>query len=461
MSAPTLERPATTRRPAPTRQGLQPRPSKRAGDLSAIVAGIGGGLVLAMSAPVIVTGLGTPGGIANGLGILTAMVGTYLALLGCVLMARLPWIEREVGQDRLTHWHRKLGPYALVLITLHVILTTVGYAQATQTGLVSEFLSISFGMAWMLPALVAFVLMVGLGVISWRRIRSRMKYETWLTAHQYFYLAVALAFGHQIEAGSVFMGHELAKNAWIALYVLVAAAILTWRVAVPAWRSIRHGARVEAVVPVDADTAHVYVTGRNFDRLKAQGGQWFTWRFGTRAWWWQGHPYSLSAAPTDTGMRITLKNLGDQSGSVTSLKPGTRVLLEGPYGAFRADRRHGDEVVLIGAGIGITPIRALLEELPQHVRATVIYRIHAEPAPLVDELRRMEEQSNGRIRLFVVAGSRHEYPLNARQLIQAAPGIARSDVYLCGPMPFIDAVTASARELGVPSARIHSELFEF
>ena len=95
------------------------------------------------------------------------------------------------------------------------------------------------------------------------------------------------------------------------------------------------------------------------------------------------------------------------------------------------------------------------------MQATVIYRVHAEPAPLVDELRRMEEQSNGRIRLFVVAGSRHEYPMNARQLRQAAPGIAQSDVYLCGPMPFVDAVTASARELGVPAARIHSELFEF
>lgn len=461
MSAPTLERPTGTRRPAATRTGLQPQPSKRAGDLASLVAGLGGGLVLAMSAPVIVTGLGAPGGIANGLGILTAMAGTYFALLGCVLMARLPWIEREVGQDRLIAWHRTIGPYALVLITLHVVFTTIGYAQATQSSLVAEFLSISFGMAWMLPALIGFLLMVGLGVISWRRIRARMKYETWLTAHQYFYLAVALAFGHQLEAGSVFMGHELAKAAWIALYVLVAVSILIWRIAMPAWRTVRHRARVEAVVPIDADHAHVYIAGRNLDRLQAQGGQWFTWRFGTRSWWWQGHPYSLSAAPTNTGMRITLKNLGDQSGSITRLKPGTRVLLEGPYGAFRADRRHGDEVVLIGAGVGITPIRALLEELPEQVRVTVIYRIHAEPAPLVDELRRMEERSNGRIRLFIVAGTRQEFPLNARQLRQAAPRIASSDVYLCGPTGFIDAVSASARELGVPKVRIHSELFEF
>ena len=461
MTAPPIERVATS---APIKRralGLTPRPSKRAGDLASLVAGLGGGLTLAVSLPVAVQGLGTPGGIANGIGILTAMLGTYFALLGCVLMARIPWIEREVGQDRLVAWHRKLGPYALVLIALHLVFTTIGYSQATQTNVVLELFRITFGMAWMLPAMAGFLLMIGLGVISWRRIRSRMKYETWLTAHQYFYLAIALAFGHQLEAGSVFIGHELAKWAWIGLYIAVAAAILVWRFALPLARTLRHGARVAAVVPIDHESAHVYISGRNFDALQAQGGQWFTFRFGTRSWWWQGHPYSLSAAPTNSGMRITVKNLGDQSGALTTMKPGTRVLLEGPYGAFRVDRLHTNQVVLIAAGIGITPIRALLEELPLHVSATVIYRVHEEPAPLVDELRRFEQGSGGRIQVFVVPGTRHEYPMNARQLRQAAPHISSSDVFLCGPTAFVDAVTSSARELGVPASHIHAELFEF
>lgn len=447
-------------RPRPI-AALRPRPSRRAGDLAAIAAGIGGGLTLAISLPVVVTGWANPGGIANGLGILTAMAGTYLALLGCLLMARLPWIEREVGQDRLTAWHRVLGPYALVLISLHVALTTLGYAQSIGVHPLRELVTITFTMAWMLPAMAAFCLMVGLGVISWRRIRSRMRYETWLMAHLYFYLAIALAFGHQIEAGSIFVGHPIAEAYWIGLTASVLLALLIWRIGLPLARTLRHRARVQAVVPIDDETAHVYVSGRRFDALGAQGGQWLSWRFGTRQWWWQGHPYSLSASPQSTQMRITVKDLGDQSGSLLSLKPGTRVFFEGPYGAFRVDRRETDRLVLIGAGVGITPIRALLDELPAHVSATVIYRVHAEPSPLADELRWIESSSEGRIRVFVVAGTRRQFPMTPGQLRQAAPLIGDSDVYVCGPTGFIDAVTASAVELGVPARRIHHELFEF
>jgi predicted ferric reductase len=453
--------PAPAGRPRPPRRGLQPKPSSRAGNLAAFAAGLGAGLTVALSLPVIVHGLGMPGGVAGALGILTAMVGTYLALLGCLLMARLPFIENEVGQDRLTSWHRKLGPYALVLIVLHVVLTTLSYAQGAGVNVVSELITLTFGSPWMLPAMSATLLMIGLGVISWRRIRARMKYETWLTMHQYFYLAVALAFGHQVEMGSVFIDHPVAKWFWIALYVGTAAAIVVFRILKPLLSSIRHGAKVVAVVPAEHDTVHVYIGGRNLRRLKAEGGQWFSWRFGTRNWWWQGHPYSLSAKPTDTGMRITVKDLGDQSGALATLKPGTRVMFEGPYGAFRADRRHTNRVVMIGAGVGITPIRALLEELPEHVEAIVVYRVHEEPAPIADELRAMADASGGRITVFVVAGNRREFPMNARQLRSVAPHIAASDVYLCGPTGFIESIKESAIQLGVPSERIHDELFEF
>ncbi len=351
---------------------MPPRPSirpssggRRAGDLAALIAGVGGGITAAITAPVIIgTDWSTPGAIANALGLVTAMAGTYTALLSILLMARLPVLEHEVGQDRLTAWHRKLGPWTLVLIVAHVVLTTLGYAQAANAGWWSQLFTMTFTYAWMLPAMAATIIMVGLGVMSWRRIRSRMKYETWHIAHLYFYLAVALGLGHQIEGGSVFANAPVARAWWIGLYVAITAAIVVFRFGAPLLQSFRHAPKVAAVVPVDADTAHVYIMGRDLERLGAQGGQWFSFRFGSRRWWWQGHPYSLSAAPSTAGMRITVKNLGDQSSALTSLAPGTPVFIEGPYGAFRMDRRRTDSLVMVGAGIGITPIRALLDELP-------------------------------------------------------------------------------------------------
>ena len=390
------------------------------------------------------------------------MLGTYLALLAIVLMARLPLLEREVGQDRITAWHRRIGPWTLVLILGHVVLTTVGYAQSEGVNVPSEAVQLVFGYPWMLPAAAAFLAMLGLGVISWRRIRGRMSYETWHTAHLMFYLAVALAFGHQVESGSIFMNHPWARGWWIGLYVAVAAAIVLFRILVPVIRSLRHDLRVSAVIPVDAETAHVYIAGRNLRRLRAEGGQWFTWRFATRQWWWQGHPYSLSAVPTDTVLRITVRALGDHSGALARLRPGTRVFAEGPYGAFRADRRHMNKVLLVGAGIGIAPVRALLRSLPRGVHADVIYRAHsAQQMPMADELMRIADESDGGVRLLLQPGSRREHPMSPERLGRMIPDIAERDVFACGPVGFLEDLHATCRELGVPERRFHVEDFEF
>ena len=465
MSNSTITRLAERPPATPTRAratGLRTAPSRRAGNIAALAAGLGAGITAAFTAPAILAVTwSAPGAIATALGIITAMAGTYAALLSIVLMARLPWLEHEVGQDRLTAWHRTLGPSTLILIVLHVVLTTLGYAQAYGHAWLDELISTTFTIQWMLPAMVATMIMVALGIMSWRRIRSRMKYETWHIAHLYFYLAVALAFGHQIGSGSVFINAPLARVWWIGLYVCIAAAIVVFRFGMPIRQSLRHNVRVAAVVPVDHETAHVYLSGRDLDRMGASGGQWFSFRFGTRRWWWQGHPYSLSAGPRPGAMRITVKNLGDQSGSLTTLETGTRVFVEGPYGAFRMDRRTSDHLVLIGAGIGITPLRALLDELPPTAQADVIYRVHGKDAPLADELEQIAQRSGGRVRVHVLAGTRRQHPMNEKSLRHLIPGIAGADVYTCGPMAFVEDVTRSAAALGVPAESIHHELFEF
>ena len=212
----------------------------------------------------------------------------------------------------------------------------------------------------MLPATVALGLMIMAGVASYRRVRSKMKYETWWVTHLYFYIAVVISFGHQIESGRVFLSHPWLKPLWIGIYLAVAVTIVVGRVLLPVSFSLRHRLRVAAVVEENKDVVSIYITGKNLDQLKAKGGQFFQWRFMIRHWWWQAHPYSLSAMPRPPYLRVTIKDLGDASGASRWLRPGTRVAIEGPYGAFRMDRRVSDRVVLVGAVVGITPLRALL-----------------------------------------------------------------------------------------------------
>ena len=285
--------------------------------------------------------LGGPGGIATTAGTVAALSGTYLCLLCLLLVARVPLFERSVGQDVLVGWHRTIAPWTLLLIGAHVVLVSLGYAQADGVDVLDELWTIVTGYPWLLPAAVGLVGMVTLGVVSWRPIRRRMTYETWWVTHLYFYLAVGLAFGHQVTNGTVFPGHRTARWLWTGLYLLVAAALVTYRLVVPVTRSVRHGLRVSAVVRESPELVSVYVTGRNLHALGARGGQFFGWRFMTRTWWWQAHPYSLSAAPDGRSLRITVKALGDQSRDLASLRVGTRVLAEGPYGVFTGQRRPG------------------------------------------------------------------------------------------------------------------------
>ena len=129
--------------------------------------------------------------------------------------------------------------------------------------------------------------------------------------HLSAYAAIALAWFHQIPTGNEFVIAELASDYWRGLYAATLAAVVFFRVVVPASDVLRHGLRVAAVDVEAPGVVSLRLTGRNLDRLGARPGQFFLWRFLTRDRWWKSHPFSLSAAPDGRSLRITVKGLGD------------------------------------------------------------------------------------------------------------------------------------------------------
>jgi ferredoxin-NADP reductase len=219
--------------------------------------------------------------------------------------------------------------------------------------------------------------------------------------------------------------------------------VIMFRIGQPVWRSLRHQLRVVEVRPEAPGVVSVVCRGRRLDRLAVSGGQFFVWHFLTRELWWQGHPYSLSALPRPPYIRITIKGLGDQSRAAASLRPGTRVAIEGPYGAFTHHARTCDAAALFAAGVGITQIRALLEDLPARVDVVAVVRATT-AADLVhrDEVAALVRQRGGR--LHEIVGSRHRARLNVRALRRIVPDIAYRDVYICGPDGFSTQIAAAA-----------------
>ena len=393
---------------------------------------------------------------------LLALVGTYFAIIGILLVSRIPWVERGVGHDRLVTWHRHLGPWSLYAIGGHVLLVIISFAGQDSIPLYKELWQMLLTFDWMWFALAGFVLMILAGVTSYKKARAKMSYETWWIIHIYTYFAIAASFMHQVLHGQMFVGHPLNRAYWTGLYIFMGFSVVYWRFGVPLIRSLKINLKVERVVVEGPGIVSVIMKGRNLTRLGAQGGQFFGWRFLTRGHFLMSHPYSLSAAPTEHLMRITVKDLGDHSRTLAYLKPGTRVFVEGPYGAFTAGRSTQPHVVLVGGGVGITPVRALMDEFQGGVQMDLLYRAsREEDLVLRDELDYLAFNSGGSIRIHYLVGSRKDHPMDARSLNRLVPQFADSDIYICGPEPLVSAVRKAAEDSGVPKNRFHDEAFAF
>ena len=437
----------------------------RSADITTLLVG-NGVLIVAMwvrhGGPDVVA---TPGGWFTAIGELTALLGTYLALIQLVLMGRSPWLDEAFGIDRLAWAHRWLGFATVWLIGAHGVFTTIGYAMGDGSSIVDEAVALLTTFPYILWATVGFGLFLMVAVSSLRAARRRLAYETWFGLHLYAYLAIALAFLHQLWTGVDFMHDQLAAAYWTGLYVATAALVLTFRFGQPAWTSTRHRLRVSAVVAEGPDVASIYLEGRDLDRLAVRSGQYFVFRFLTWDLWWRGHPFSISSAPNGRWLRFTVKVLGDDSARFQALPVGTRVFVEGPYGVMTGARRRRRDVTLIAGGIGIAPIRALLESLPARPgELTLLFRAsHLEDLVFREELERIAARRGARV--HYVVGHRHGNPVidpfDGPVIARLVPRIATHDVYLCGPVGFMDSVEHHLRELGLPPEQLHAERFAY
>lgn len=429
--------------------------------MCAALAGAGFGVVVGSAIIGETRGtLAAPGGLATAAGRLAGLTGAYLLLIMLLLIARLPWLELSVGQDRLTRWHRRVAPWAVGLICAHVIFITLGYAHAADVNVVRQVWVFITSYPDVLAAIAGFGLLMMAAVTSYRLIRTRLKYETWWVVHLYTYLGLALAFAHQLVTGASFVGHPLTRAAWIVIWASTAGLVFAFRVVQPVWRSVRHRLRLVGIREEAPGVFSLLCQGRRLDRLAVSGGQFFLWRFLTRELWWQAHPYSLSALPRPPYMRVTIKALGDQSRAIRRLRPGTRIAIEGPYGAFTHHARVSDQVLLIGAGVGVTPLRALLEDLPPSTDVAVIIRAST-PRDLVhhDEVAALVDRCRGQ--LHEIIGPRERVTLDVRMLRRLVPDVSVRDVYICGPDGFRAEVAHAALRLGVAEEQIHQEAFGF
>ncbi len=206
-------------------------------------------------------------------GIVAGLIATDLVLVMLVLAARVPFIERAVGQDAAMALHRRLGKPVLFLLLAHAVLLVAGYALADGSGLVDEVVSL-----WNTPdvplavlGLGLFLAVVGTSLVA---VRRRFRYEVWHGIHLLVYLAVLAALPHQFSLGGLFAEGTWQRWYWLLLTIAAFAAIVVYRFGMPLYRTLRHRLVVEAVEPVGGPAdgvVSIRLRGVDLERLGAVG----------------------------------------------------------------------------------------------------------------------------------------------------------------------------------------------
>src|SRR6478672_588515 len=307
-------------------------------------------------------------GILDAVGRLSGLWASVLLLAQVVLMARVTLLERAYGQDRLARIHRVVGFTSFNLMVLHVVTITWGYAAGNLISTPSTFWNLTTTYPAMLLAVAGTAALVMVVATSVKAARKRLRYESWHLLHLYAYLGAGLALPHQLWTGQQLTTSPGRTVFWWGLWGAAVATVLAYRVGLPLWRNLRHRLRVTSVV--------------------AEGDG----------------IYSVSAAPDGRSLRITVQVVGDGSHALARVRPGTRVLVEGPYGRLSGRARTRHKVALIGAGGGVTPLRALAEGLDYAPGDAVLLHRSSDEPLFADELRVLARERG--LRLLHLPGRR-------------------------------------------------------
>jgi len=381
-------------------------------------------------------------------------------LVQLILISRLPLIEKPFGFDKLNRAHRTLGLILLAAVILHPSLLILGYSMASKVSLWAQFLEFWSTWPYVPFAVVGLGLLLVAGTLSLPWIRRLLKYGTWHGLHLLMYVAVGLIHWHQFNSEDLSAG--AANVWWRALNYMVFAVLVGYRFGRPLWLDWVHRFRIERVVPETADVTSIYITGRRMERFDFEPGQYIHVSFfkkGLR----EPHPFSLSKAPDGKTIRLSIKASGDFTSRVRELAtPGTRLVLEGPFGRFTERAATEEKFLFVAGGIGITPIRSMLERLAGRKADAVLIYGNRGPKDVVFD----EELKSLGVRRYDVfsedapAGSEKGY-VDEEKVRRLVPDYLERDIYVCGPPVMTQKLIELFVRLGVPRARLHFEKFSY
>ena len=397
-------------------------------------------------------------------------VGFSLMSLEFGLVSRIRAAAAPFGEDSLQLFHNSMGLVALGFIVGHfVLLIVAGYPASCWLNPFSSCANLATRTAWL--SVILLLLLIGSSI--WRK-NLRLRYEPWLAVHGIFSLLVVfIALVHIFVVGR-YTSTPVMKAVW-ALYAVLVVGLIAWFKIYTPLKNWRRPWEIVENREERGDSRTLVLKPVGHSGFSFEPGQ-FSWvKTGQTPFRMGQHPISMSS-PGDVEpggeVAFTIKNLGDWSGEeVPSLKPGDRAWLDGPHGVFTLDRQQAMGYVLIGGGVGITPLYSMVQTMVQRedVRPVLLFYGARDSESMIfqEELEALASSGELSMQFIPVLSSPKEGWMgetgyvNSEIMKKYLPKQFKRFKYLiCGPEPLMDAMEEALPELGIPPQSVLSERFD-
>lgn len=369
-----------------------------------------------------------------------------------LLSTRARWLEPWFGGlDTMYRVHREAGVVGFLVLAVHAALTPWR-------------LSPGGGVPAGLLAFVGFAVMVALSVgprVPVLRRVFAISYGRWRLTHRFIGLFLIMGLAHMLLVDAVVHTAPVPFTLLMAAFVVGIASFL-YTLLLARFVRRRRPYVVETVRRLGPATVEIGFRPRRSTPLPYRSGQFVFVTFHRRGLR-EPHPFTVSSAPREPLLRLTIKAAGDYTGRLYErIEPGVKVTVEGSYGMLDHRRGRPDQIWVAG-GIGVTPFLSWCRDLTDHDthRVDFFYAVReAGDALFWDEIQGIARR-HPRLRPHLHVSSEAGTLTVPRIAAERDGDLADTDVYLCGPVPMIQALEQGFREAGVPAAAIHHEEFSF
>jgi predicted ferric reductase len=408
------------------------------------------------------------GGIWVELCLTTGLLGLSTLAATIVLPSRVKSLTQAFGIEGVLRSHRWLGLATTVVVVAHV-----GFIVIDKPLNVLLLSPGSTGANRARAGLVATMAMILLCVLSFRRKKMGTRYDIWRWVHSMLALVALIGTYMHVYWLNHLMQNAAERTAFISILVGVSAIVINRWVRRP-FASVRNAYQVKAVYQETPTVSTLVLTPVNRHRrrpMRYRPGQ-FAWiRLDSPFGPLQSNPFSLaSGVDSPRDLEFTIRSSGDFTSQIGLLTVGRKVFVDGPYGAFNDDSKGSQSLLLIGAGVGLSPMMSILRSHAFRAdrRPHVLVTAQKTPEELMfaDELHQMQSELDLEV-IEVVSQPPADWTgvtgwVDGELLaeILEAYGLRSASVFICGPPPMMDAAKEALVRLGVPARDVHTEQFD-